>query len=65
MITWDEHLRLAYGQEATQSHYTKTNIMCPRCGEAIYRDDRVVLTTYPPKYRYECHKCGWFDTAPR
>lgn len=40
----------------------ETTIKCPKCGELIYKDVSVVLTSYPPQYRYVCVKCGWQDT---
>lgn len=40
----------------------ETTIKCPKCGEFIYKDVSVVLTSYPPQYRYVCTKCGWQDT---
>lgn len=36
----------------------RTNIECPECGKKIWRRTDIVLTTYPPEYRYEC-ECGW------
>lgn len=40
----------------------ETLIKCPRCGNRIYLDNSVVLTSYPPQYRYWC-KCGWEGSA--
>ena len=42
-------------------HLQLTDIECPECGEAIYRDTSVVLTSFPAKYHYTCKKCGWGD----
>ena len=58
-ITWEEHQK----RQTINSDYTLTNILCPKCGEFLYRYDKVVLTTYPPKHRYECLKCGWWETG--
>ena len=41
----------------------KTDIDCPVCGEKLYRDDTKVLTSNPPKHRYECDNCGWSGVA--
>lgn len=41
--------------------YEPTNIECPKCGELLKKYIRVVLASYPPKYRYDCLKCGWSD----
>ena len=36
-----------------------TNILCPKCGEKLYKLTNLVYTSYPPKYRYICEKCNW------
>lgn len=36
-----------------------TNILCPKCGEKLYKLTNLVYTSYPPKYRYVCEKCNW------
>lgn len=35
------------------------NVECPKCGSKIYKRLDIVLPSYPPKYQYECHNCGW------
>lgn len=37
----------------------QTNIKCPICGEKIFWNSRIVLTTYPEQYSYYCSYCGW------
>lgn len=44
------------------SNREKTNIECPKCGKYIYRRTDIILTSYPPKYQYECD-CGWVGSA--
>ena len=39
--------------------WNKFNIKCPKCEQNLYKRVDVVLTSYPPKYRYECKTCGW------
>ncbi len=41
----------------------KTIIECPKCGALLWRKTDVVLTTYPPQFRYECGCCGWSGTG--
>lgn len=58
MKTWDEFknesiLRVPFENE------TKTDIMCPECGEPLYKDNTIVLTSNPPQYLYKCHKCNF------
>lgn len=46
-------------------HYeqrTQVDVECPVCGRKLWRRNDIVLTTYPPKYRYECD-CGWWGSA--
>lgn len=40
-----------------------TDIECPKCGEKIYMDTTIVLTSIPPKHRYCCMKCFWEGEA--
>ena len=41
----------------------KTTIECPECGALLWRRVDLVLTTYPPQFRYECDSCGWSGTG--
>ena len=43
--------------------YEATNIACPKCGHAVFRDTMIVLASYPPKSQYECKHCGWIGYA--
>ena len=36
-----------------------TEIMCPECKKPLYRNTKIVLTTYPIQYQYKCISCGW------
>lgn len=39
-----------------QDYFIKKNI-CPDCGTELIKDESVVLTSYPPQFKYECPKC--------
>ena len=39
--------------------YELTEIECPICGSLLRKRTDIVLTTNPPRYKYECHACGW------
>ena len=39
----------------------KPQYLCSECGGGMYRNEMVVLTTYPAKYEYRCNKCGKVD----
>ena len=43
--------------------WIKTEIECPNCGEFIYKNMSLVLTSYPPQYSYKCPKCKWQQTG--
>ena len=38
---------------------------CPKCGDYLYQQQGIVLTSYPPQHIYYCKKCGWSGTAQR
>jgi predicted RNA-binding Zn-ribbon protein involved in translation (DUF1610 family) len=42
-----------------RAHETLTNIACPKCGKALWKDLSVVLTSCPPQSRIWCKGCGW------
>lgn len=33
-------------------------IICDKCGTKMSFNDRIMLTSYPPKYKYSCPLCG-------
>lgn len=35
---------------------------CPVCGFEMVKDTSIVLTTYPPQYRWDCPHCGHSET---
>ena len=41
--------------------WSKPKYQCPKCGGGMCKDLTVVLTTYPPQYRYQCCKCGYVE----
>ncbi len=41
------------------TEWASTSIECPECGEYIKRNTMMVYTTYPPKFKFKCFKCGW------
>lgn len=38
-------------------------IKCPNCGEIVQVDTSMILTSYPPQYKWECPKCGRTGTV--
>lgn len=48
---------------ATASNLVITNKKCPICGELMYVDNGVVLTSNPPQYRFVCKICKHQETG--
>ena len=42
--------------------FPKDSYTCPKCGHVLVKDTSVVLTTYPPQYRWDCPNCGHSET---
>lgn len=40
----------------------KTNIACPECGIALWKDLTCVYTSFPAQYGVSCKECGWIGT---
>lgn len=38
-------------------------IRCPNCGEIVQVDTSMILTSYPPQYKWECPRCGRTGTV--
>ena len=62
-MEWEDFKDLAYRIHEDEEKYVKTKIKCPMCGEYIYRDNTIVLTTFPAQYRYFCRNCDWSGHA--
>lgn len=56
-MTWDEFKGsdIVFSQE-----YEQTDIECPKCGEYLRKYTGAIITTYPPKHRYDCPNCRWW-----
>lgn len=60
-MTWEQFKTLKNSEYNNIYHITE--IECPKCGEKLCIDLRIVLTSIPPKHRYYCMKCFWEGTA--
>ena len=40
------------------TNVTVSTKKCPNCGSDMIVDNNIVLTSYPPQYKYVCPKCG-------
>lgn len=41
--------------------YSEPKYKCPKCGGNVRKNLTIVLTSYPPKFRYECDNCNHID----
>lgn len=42
--------------------WSEPKYICPKCNEGgMCRDETAILTSIPPKHRYECNKCHFVD----
>ena len=57
-MEWDEFNSRSFEQNEFPDK-VKMDINCPNCGEKIWKRIDFVVTVHPPKYQYECSKCGW------
>ena len=60
-MTWDEFVEMRVHDMKTTDwgRYTEMIVECPKCGAHLFRDNMVVLSTYPPQHKYICKKCNW------
>lgn len=58
MITWEDFIAGNKNENSLEG-YEKTDIACPKCGAAVWKNVEIVLASYPAKYSYICMKCGW------
>ncbi len=58
-MEWEEYKQMRTIAMPRYFYKNKIDVKCPKCGEYIYRDDTIVLPTYPVQYKYFCKKCGW------
>lgn len=43
--------------------YSEPCFKCPNCGGNVRKNLGMVLTSYPPQYRYECDNCDYVTTG--
>ena len=41
--------------------FSEPKYKCPKCGGSVRKNLTMVLTSLPPKYRYECDQCDYVD----
>ena len=62
-MKWSEFKIQQNSSSTPIQKYEETEIECPVCGHNLHRRTDVIFTTNPPKYQYECLRCGWVDYA--
>lgn len=45
----------------TLQEWSQPKYQCPKCSGGMCKDLRVVLTTYPAQYKYQCQECGYTE----
>lgn len=46
----------------TLQEWSSPKYQCPKCGGGMCKDLRIVLTSYPAQYKYQCQDCGYTET---
>ena len=44
-----------------QKEWSEPKYICPECGGGMCRNEMYEFASYPPKYQYQCNKCGHID----
>jgi len=57
----NNHAHLFKSNLNMQVEFSEPKYKCPKCGGNVRKNLTMVLTSYPPKYRYECDNCDHVD----
>lgn len=60
-MTWEEFVKQKH--QTINNEWEITDVECPDCGQKIFKNTMIVLTTYPAQTAYLCPHCGWRGTA--
>ena len=55
---WNEYSSIREALDYITPPRSKVDVACPECGKQLWRRNDIILTSYPPQYKYEC-ECGW------
>lgn len=44
-----------------QKEWSEPKYICPECGGGMCRNEMYEFASCPPKYQYQCNKCGHID----
>lgn len=58
--TEEEYRKFAEGT-LEQKEWSEPKYICPECGGGMCRNEMYMFASYPPKYKYQCNKCGHID----
>jgi hypothetical protein len=58
--TEEEYRKFAEGT-LQQKEWSEPKYICPECGGGMCRNEMYEFASYPPKYQYQCNKCGHID----
>lgn len=62
-MEWVDFVNQKNSLNIIQDKLRVTDIKCPKCGQYIFVDNGIILTTNPPKRKYICKKCNWIGYA--
>ena len=56
--TADEYRKAIGVPYSYHREWSEPKYICPKCGGGMCRNETMVFTSNPPKYEYQCNKCG-------
>ena len=62
-MKWEDYQNNQWELYQNQENREKTDIECPKCSALLWRRTDIILTSYPPQFRYECDACGWIGSG--
>ena len=60
-MKWEEYQKNQLMDD--KRDWVETCIECPDCGEKIYKNSTLVLTSMPPQFHYKCFNCNWTNVG--
>ena len=60
-LTTEEEYRKFAEDTLQQKEWSEPRYICPECGGGMCRNEMYEFASCPPKYQYQCNKCGHID----
>ena len=58
-----KELETIYKPIKFQEQWVKVNAKCSKCGGQLYKNNYLVLTSWPEQHQYKCEDCGNVETS--